>query len=169
MKKILIPGLVFSAFIILMYLLMLNQSTGLNAIPLVGMKLGLEFVAFLLLMFWVKRIYYQNNITFKDAFTTGSLIGIFASLLLCVVVFVFIKYRPNASESLMHNSQEIKQHAIEKFGYVPADFDKKTNFELSPAKQALNRLSGIFFFLLFSLISATILKNKKPTEENIKS
>ncbi|HKR03664.1 MAG TPA: DUF4199 domain-containing protein [Bacteroidia bacterium] len=166
MKKILIPGLILAAYMGLLVTIQMMQLLPQNgSAPLIMTLIILlvDFFVLFSLLKWVKRKYYSDNITFKEVFSNGVFIGVFATVLVSVCVFVFLSYiDPSAMEIIKKITEEQKQKAIERVGSLPPSQEKLMNATQTPIAQALGVLSLIILWVLFSLISAAMLKTKNP-------
>ncbi|HKR03665.1 MAG TPA: DUF4199 domain-containing protein [Bacteroidia bacterium] len=162
MKRILIPGLILAAIVHLEYIFILMNILPSNGITALIFLL-IDFMIFFLFLKWVKRKYYSNDITFKQVFSNGICIGVLATVLLSAFIFVFLSYIDRSVLETFKKmvEEESKQDAINLQGSISAS-DEKSIKALTPTFLALNSLIGIIWWILFSLISAPILKTKKP-------
>ena len=62
-------------------------------------------------------------------------------------------------------AEEQKQKDIEERGSVSPAYEKAYKFGLTAVGQSVSQLDNILLWLLFSLISAAILKTKNPNTE----
>ncbi|MEP7168202.1 MAG: DUF4199 domain-containing protein [Bacteroidota bacterium] len=159
MKKIIIPGMMLAAYTGLIIILQINQLLPEGRSSL--LFIPVHFIVFFFLLKWVKAKFYSNDITFKAVFTNGVLIGVFSTVVVSTCFFVFLRYvDPSAMETIKKLSEEKKQKLIEKLGSLSASMEKSLEEELTPARQAIQTFSVLILWILFSLISAAILKKK---------
>lgn len=162
MKKILLPGIAFALFMLMLDTLRFTHHLPENTTIAFLLQIAGGFVPIFLIMIWVKRKYYTNNITFKEAFSSVAFIAAFACVLAGVIAFIILKF--NQAELTDFVAKEIpkaKQRLLDTTGSVPLGFEDRMKHMIRPEVQAMFYLVWMVILLLFTLISATILKNNK--------
>ena len=166
MKKILIPGIALAVFMLTMDTLKFTHHFPTDTILVFLLTMISGFGSVFLIMTWVKKKYYSGSITFKEAFSSVAYIALFACMLAGVCAFVFFKTNQDTLAAYVQGElPKAKQRLLDMQGSVPANFEEQTKWLYNPALQASAYLVWYIILLLFTLLSAAILKNKKQDGE----
>lgn len=165
MKKVFVPALMLTAYWCVIITLGFMQIIP-NKGSAILFFLAIDFLILLFILKSIKRKYYNNDITFKEVFTNGIIIGVFTTVIASAFVFIYLSYlNPSAMEVVSKTTEEAMQKQIETRGSeVSAEFDKAKKY-ITPAFQALFNLLYIFYWTIYSLIISAIIKNRKPDSE----
>ncbi|MEP7168203.1 MAG: DUF4199 domain-containing protein [Bacteroidota bacterium] len=163
MKKLILPVLISTVYGILFTTLILERVLPLNG-SVRFISFIIDLIIFFLLLKWLKRKYYFDNITFKTVLISGVLIGVFSAFLVGLFSYIFLTIiDPTSMEVIKMTVAEAKQKAIDTQGTLLPFQEKLFSVMLTPLFQSFAPLAiSILFGTLFSLISAAILKTKKP-------
>ena len=167
MKKIIIPGLILAIFNSVYFFFVYDYKIEkMGFLILIGLLLS--FIFFFLLLLWTKRIFFHSMMTFKQVFFNGILIGLIGSFTYSLFLFIFLTNSPSTMEVIRKNVEEVSEIQRQS---IPdeAAFDanvKVFSFFQTPLGYAINQFGGIFLWILFSLISAPILRTKEKEVVN---
>lgn len=165
MKKILLPSIIL-ALISLIPFLFKDPVTGI--IPSY-ISLSSELFLFLIMLYIVRRykfIYSNGMISFGKAFKYAFKVSLSYALIGSVIFFVYAKFNEDSllqeMKNIMKTAQEQK---IETQGYVSANYEKTITTMVSIISNpfvisGITFIGSLFWGVIFSLISAAIVKSK---------
>lgn len=165
MKKILAPGIVLSIYMFLLYMVNLRLLAENNLLLIFSVKSVSHFVVLLFLMMWLRKKYYADGFSFKEAFTSSVSMEILGATIAGILIFIYWKTNPEALEIMRQTSMEKgRQLLLDRTGVVPPNFEHTNKISTTPVVLALSELSTIIFGIFYSLIISAILKSKKQID-----